>query len=67
MALFLCQAEGKTWQVSSSRTVPPLHSFFSLHFFKTVIAGIRQPGNWVLLSLVYRPATFFLKRKSYRG
>ena len=91
MALFLCQAKGKTHQASASRTVPPslgnwrgfyrwgsqsgvydkdqssegLAFFFFLHYFKTVIAGIRQLSNWVHLSLVYRPSTFFLK--SYRG
>ena len=41
--------------------------FFFLHYFKTVTAGVRQPGNWVRLSLCYRSATFFLKCKYYKG
>ena len=41
--------------------------FFFLRYFKTVTAGIRQPGNWVGLSLGCWPATFFLKCKCYRG
>ena len=83
MALFFCQAEGKTQQASTSRTVHSFGNrgrfymwgpqsrvydkdqsskglaFFFLHYFKTVTADVRQPGNWVCLSLGYQPVTFF--------
>ena len=42
-------------------------AFFFLQYFKTVTAGVRQPGNWVCSSLGYWPATFFLKCKQLRG
>ena len=81
MALFFCQAEGKTQQASASRTVLPqpleiredficgsrspgymirikvvkvFRTSFPLHYFKTVIAGVRPPGNCIHLPLVYR-------------
>ena len=42
--------------------------FFFLHYFKTVTAGVRQPGNWVCSSsLGYPPATIFLKCRTLQG
>ena len=48
-----------------STTAPPGKPF--LQYFKTVTAGIRQPGNWVRSTLGYRPVTSFLKCKQLRG
>ena len=41
--------------------------FFFLHYCKTVTAGIRQPGNWVLLSLGYWPVTFSSEMQMLQG
>ena len=41
--------------------------FFFLHYFKTVTAGVRQPGNWVRLSLVISLRPFFLNANATRG
>ena len=42
-------------------------AFFFLQYFKTVTAGVRQPGNWVRSSLGYGLRLFFLNVNSYNG
>ena len=41
--------------------------FLFLHYFKRVTAGIRQPSNWVRLSLGYLPETFFSEMQMLHG
>ena len=41
--------------------------FFFLKYFKTVTAGVRQPGNWVRSSLGYWVRPSFWNVNSYKG
>ena len=43
-----------------------LHSSSCINL-KAVTAGIRQPGNWVLLSLGYWPVTFSSEMQMLQG